>query len=787
MTRFLTLIIILLAILSNNTYAANIIKKKQIIAKEQESPKNAYQKIFSGKKYFSSKGIITIHNVEGEIFLEIPSSLIGKQLIFGTTITNTSNSKESTIGLHPKPNKTLVFLKTDSLIQIGSINNNYICSDIKDDPTETKNILEAINNSKQAAIIASFPIICKSNNDSCSVINASDFFKGDKEYLLPKDEYAYNNMKGFVIRTYKYNDKIALIDTIESKPNSFSVTSELSYYVTRKLFTLTTIAENESLTAKVKSTFFLLEPSNFKPQITDSRFACQTTKVLDYSPNNQGAKVTYLATKWNTTNKDKPIISFYLDPNFPLLWQKAIQNAADIWNDGFKQIGYTKAIELLKPNDSTDINDINISTIRYIYSPQEGISSSIWIKPQSGEIFNAYIGINYNVIKEYQRDALISLGAQYPNARSMYIDTLLFSKMLTQKVAHHIGKCLGLSENLKGSIGINSDSLKSASYTKKHGISNSIMDVFSFNYIANEQDIKNGASICQQMLGLYDISTIKYLYSNNCLLPDEFANYKYGKKVPITESYDPYSQEADLGDNAIKTSSYALENLYTVIANANKWLQAQDTDLSYRGELYDYLVERYFTYCSNVLKYIGGIEQISNAYSSSPSYKPIDKKTQAAALHWILEQIEQSKKMESNQLMDNSELNTGIADYLSLELFNQALKRALSIELSEQISLHSYSRQNALEQIFNYIWEDNKTDLTLSSNKKKMQISFINEISKALGLDSKEVTLDLDRAQIFEFLIKSSKNAKNRNAKSSKDKDHYKYLIALINQKLRYD
>ena len=176
-----------------------------------------YQKTFEGKKVITARGLATIHLADDKIYLEIPDSLYNRALIMGASVTSTSNPKESTVGSRPKPFTEIMFMRADSLVLLGKRSVTYTA-----DKTD-RDVIEALDASRRPAIIASFPIIDRTPNGKGSLIDVTDFFTGDKDFLTPKDEEAYNNMGGFVVRTYKYNPKASYIKGIEATESSFSI------------------------------------------------------------------------------------------------------------------------------------------------------------------------------------------------------------------------------------------------------------------------------------------------------------------------------------------------------------------------------------------------------------------------------------------------------------------------------------------------------------------------------------------------------------------------------------
>ena len=781
--------VILFSMLFNCIPAEAASKKKKEVIKEDsevaEKKDKRYDKLFSGKKKTTGKGLITIILCNKDIYLEIPDEVLDREMIMGTTVVSSSSPRETWEGLKPAPYKSVSFSRSDTLMHLGINNKKYFNSSAEKGSKYEK---ESRN-----AIFASFPIIAVNPKDSSYVIKATSLFNGDKDYLTLKDEYAYNNMKGFVVRTYNYNSSAEIIKSIEADSLSFSVLSERSYKVTRKLFTMSELAKDEPVTAKVKTSFVFAQSgeSTYNTFCVPKGIGVRRVSVLDYSDAYQGTKVKYLAGRW-ARKEAKPVISFVMDSDFPELWKTAIRKGADIWNQGFAEAGVDCcAISVEERNDNNDVTGLLTNRIRYVVSPSENILSNVWYHPDTGEIFNADISVNHNIINEIQRDAFLSLSPYMEEARSLTPDSVLFVNMLAQKIAFHIGRCLGFEANYKASSVVPADSLSSASYTARNGIMASVMDPAGFNYVAGKEGIISGAKLWQDKAGEIDIYSIRYLYGNDsdntpvynsCSYitgsPAIEAGYKFGRKNLVREIMDPYALNNDLGDDQIKSSEKGLKTLEMVVAQASGWLDDQDKDYEYRSSLYDIIIDRYFQYISNVNAAIGGMDK--DELNGSCSIVEYNK--QKEAVRWSLGKIKEADKFENKKLMSESELNVGIADYITEESFRNLMQKVLSAE--------EY-RMDMLKEIDRYVWTTYPQSGNISNRELrsiKMQNLYIGMLMKELGLDKgeiKEVWNGSDDYQLFALL----KECRNRirsitGTGTQAQRDNAKYLLKRLNDRL---
>lgn len=714
-------------------------KKEQ---KDTTTKLSKYQEVFKDKSVVTAHGPITVHLVDDKVYLEFPDSLNGRDFIMGTSVTSTSNPKESTVGSYPKSFKRITFNRADSLILLGTRYISYMA-----DKTD-KDIIEALSISRMPATIASFPIIDKTPDNQSSLIDVTSFFTGDKDFLIPKDEEAYNNMGGFVVRTYKYNPDGSYIKGIDASDNSFSIINEMSYNITRKLFTMSTIAKDEPLTATVRCSVFLAPNKDYTPVEADLKANTGRVKVIDYSSRHQGAQIKYYATRWDLSGSRQ--LTFIADSDLPKTYREAVEAAVEIWNKGFGR----KVIKIEYSDNSKDKTVQKDGRIRYIKTPASKVSSSTWKDPATGEIFYADIVINHNVISSITTDAIISLGAISPKAMSLSVNDNLLKGMLTYKIAHEIGKCLGFIVNLSASSVYPTDSLQHSSFTEKYGITPSIMDVVGFNYIA-EEGCNESNSLFQDRLGEYDLKSIALLYGNTAIdhnndnIPgksflsgDKGLTYLYVAPRGENEKANPYGLKNDLGDDALLLGSMAMERLYTVVKNANESLKDEDPDLTKRSLLYDNIIERYFDYSSFVIE----------------KMKSDDSKLLRNCIKWVEERLAETARMEELSLMNNSELNTCISDYIATALFESLI--------SEAIKLSNY-KEEALDIIHSFVLSNSIKD----NVRYRIEELYANALAKDLSSGGSGKIDSYDYVS-YNYLNKLYKEVGKRAKKDS----HYSYL-----------
>lgn len=64
-------------------------KKKD---KLQPKSETAYDKLFKGKACETARGLFTIHKMDGKVYFEIPLTLLDREMLLGSTISETTSN-----------------------------------------------------------------------------------------------------------------------------------------------------------------------------------------------------------------------------------------------------------------------------------------------------------------------------------------------------------------------------------------------------------------------------------------------------------------------------------------------------------------------------------------------------------------------------------------------------------------------------------------------------------------------------------------------------------------------
>ena len=103
-------------------------KKNKTEKVDSLANKTEYEKLFS-KKHTVAKGLITLHQLDGKVYFEMPISLLGKDMLIGSTVTSVSDNGNAIVGSKPTEPLLVRFTRNKTHVQLREINKDYIATE----------------------------------------------------------------------------------------------------------------------------------------------------------------------------------------------------------------------------------------------------------------------------------------------------------------------------------------------------------------------------------------------------------------------------------------------------------------------------------------------------------------------------------------------------------------------------------------------------------------------------------------------------------------------------------
>lgn len=698
------------------------------------------------KDAVTDKGLFSVHKVADKFYFEIPDSLLYRDFLWITRFAAIpSGLGGGFVNAGSSVNEEMVvWERVDNRIVIKSKSTSSFAAD-----SLPINISVMANN--HMPVIFSFDVAAYNRDARASVIDVTRFFLTDVK--------AISGITPAMRRDYKVNrldESRSFINSMKSFPLNVEVRQDLTYDAAEPPEN----SQSGAISVLMNQSIVLLPKVPMQPRINDYRVGYFNINRIDYGSEAYKADDVSYIKRWRLEPKDvaayrrgelvepvKPIV-YYLDPATPDKLRPYIKAGVEAWQKVFETAGFKNAILAKDPpskQEDPDFNPENVrySVVRYVASTTRNAVGPSVADPRSGEIIESDIIWYHNHLRSYRNRYMLETGAANPNARTLNTPMEDLGEMMKYVITHEVGHALGLPHNMKASAAYPVDSLRSASFTNKNGIAATIMDYARYNYVAQPGD-KNVRFVRQ--LGPYDHYSINWGYR---YLPDaknaaeetstlsKWINEKSGDPIyrfGSGESFDPESQTENVGDDAVKASSYGLKNLKVVAPQLYNWTAAETNDYTDLSELYGELTATLSRYIGHVVTNIGGVGQERlNPNQKGNIYNPVSAQDQAASLDWLLKNAFSSMDwLHQTKIVNNIHHGNHVDNIRSLQVrhLNALLSPdRLSRLMENEIKNVKYNAADMVSQLQTGLWSELAGGNKINIYRRNLQKAYLDRMN----------------------------------------------------------
>ena len=727
----------------------------------QPTKQMSYEELFRDKKVKTSKGLMTIHAVNDHgcelVYVEFPKRLLEKDMMLTTAVRETSDNGSCAVGQFGDFIYLRFYLENDNLEARAIVGDEPV------NLTGDERVEGALEGAHKPGIWQMMKVMAYTPDSSAVVVDMTQFFMNHTEYTNPFSAFRGNIMGAMAPDLQRQRPEMNKLVQVTAYDNNISVTGDYAYLVDYS-FMGTVYMRNKPVAITADRILLMMPEDVMMPRIADVRVGTTKLPKNVVSGIDEGFRKKVYTLRRRIEPFDeaayragqlvepkKPIV-FYMDTLMPQDWKKAIKDGAEAWNEAFEAAGFKnviRVVEFPKNDPKFSAFDIANSVIRYVPSWNSYAQNSLHVDMRSGEILNSSIMVYGQLMQGLSTMYKGMAMTADPTARTNgELPENTRYELLKVYMSQMVGNCLGFTSNGRPDSAYPVDSLRSPSFTRKYGISPSIMGYYiTYNYIAKEEDVAKGTRLIPLPVGEADKYMVKWLYTPiyEATTPEEEVpvldewiaekkgNPAYSFGYPSGLYFDPSSTPGILGNDHLKSMKFYMERLNYALKNVDTWYSRDDKDYGHRAELMRFLFNDVGFKIRMVLSHVGGFRY--NVGEEGATYDFVTKDEEKQYIDLMFKWMKEIPTLRQRGLEKKIGLSEDPTYMFVWDCFSQLFDRAILIYFAQEKGSKGYTAEEFVEELSRRAWAptvQGKSKLT--EIEQIMQSALVGSLLLSSGL-----------------------------------------------------
>lgn len=603
-----------------------------------EGPK-PYKEVITAKAV-SSRSFMLVHKVDEKYYLEIPDTLLGREMLS----INRIEVAPAGFRNNRNPFGYAGDLIGQLIFHFEKADNNRIFLRLKSyrersEDTSANGLARSLQRNNMEPIINSFAIKAVNDSTHSSVIDITDLLAQDN--MLFGFSAAVKNATGIGMPVA---DRSYIADAKASADNiSFG-------------FVRTYNKGTAGLgTAPMPYSFRLLCDISMLPYIpmatrpADKRTGYQEISYIDFDNNPLGVVNTSVICRWRLEPADKaayaagrlsaPLkpVKLYIDPATPAQWRPFLKQGIEAWNRAFEKAGFKNAIVV---SEGTGRNTI-------VCMPGNGNNTgNIITDPRTGEILQVQLNFYLGTLNKLYSQYMVQAAAVNKAAQQPVFPVALMGSLVQAYAMQAMGELLGLKQNAGAANSVDIHQLRDNKSLGIRPFNGSATAPLQFNYAAQPGDDISPEQLLPGITAT-DEWMINWGYrvlpkaTEATTLDSLITAWMKNKQTPYSgDQQDWRNQTASLSNDPVQAALLGIYNLKRIVPHLVEWTTEPATDNERAAALYETLLEQYLNYGRIAIGQIGGI-CVNNRNNNQPGYiySFVPPAAQKKALEFLQQQV----------------------------------------------------------------------------------------------------------------------------------------------------